>query len=110
MAAVLPLQRDATLICFYLPSLEKTSPPLFVGDLLSIRVVSRRLAVVQLGLVLNLIRGRKVVQKVYGDTDRPQPLTPSRFLLFIFFLLDTHTRLHTSRIHGRRKRGNTPHM
>ena len=91
----------------FLPALPwKTSPPFFffffARDLLSIREVSRRLAVVQLGLVLNLIRGRKVVQKVYGDTDRPLPLTPPASL-FLFFFFSWHMWPRTSHIHGRCK-------
>lgn len=63
------------------------------------------LAVVQLGLVLNLIRGRKVVQRVYSDSDRLKPLTPPAFLplvfyLFIFLILiNTHTSIYTDAPH-----------
>ncbi|KAK2919701.1 hypothetical protein Q8A73_001905 [Channa argus] len=45
-------------------------------DLVSIRVVSRSLAVDRLSLVLNLIRGRKVVQKVPDPPPTPPHPTP----------------------------------
>lgn len=74
---------------------QPSSPSLFTQDLLSIRVVSQCLAVVQLCLVLNLIRGQKVVQNVYCDTDRPNYLPPPPPPPFFFLI---HTQLDFSHV------------
>lgn len=74
---------------------QPSSPSLFTQDLLSIRVVSQCLAVVQLCLVLNLFRGQKVVQNVYCDTDRPNYLLPPPPPPFFFLI---HTQLDFSHV------------
>lgn len=69
------------------PPLWKTKqplPPLCAGDLLSIQAVSWGLAVIQLGLVLNLIRGRKVVREVFTETLTDPKHYPPACLPFFF--------------------------